>query len=138
MQKATFTGNITNTKLVSGTKAYNEFLAVTVAVNDRNKNSIRIKYTDSNGLLKAVKNGEDLTGVRVTLHGDLDLASIRSHYIQDLNPGANDEEYEYEIRPLKYPELEMKYVYTERHLAPKQEETVKTVRTTRVKKPVAA
>jgi len=32
----------------------------------------------------------------------------------------------------------MNYVYTERHLAPKQEETVKTVRTTKVKKPVAA
>ena len=55
MQKATFTGNITNTKLVSGTKAYDEFLSVTVAVNDRNKNSIRIKYTDSNGLLKAFR-----------------------------------------------------------------------------------
>ena len=135
MQKATFTGNITNTKLVSGTKDYDEFLSVTVAVNDRNKNSIRIKYTDSNGMLKAVKNGEDLTGVRVTLHGDLDLAGIRSHYVQEEVNGAD---HDYEIRELRYPELKMNYVYTERHLAPKQEETVKTVRTTKVKKPVAA
>ena len=136
MQKATFTGNITNTKLVSGTKDYDEFLSVTVAVNDRNKNSIRIKYTDSNGMLKAVKNGEDLTGVRVTLHGDLDLAGIRSHYV--LEEEVNGECSDYEIRELRYPELKMNYVYTERHLAPKQEETVKTVRTTKVKKPVAA
>ncbi len=56
MQKATFTGNIINTKVVDGVKdKYDTFLAVTVACEDSKKNSIRIKYTDNNGMLKATQ-----------------------------------------------------------------------------------
>ena len=104
MQKATFTGNIINTKVVDGVKdKYDTFLAVTVACEDSKKNSIRIKYTDNNGMLKATQNGEDLTGIRVVVHGDIDLTGIRSHYTQD---GVN--------KTLKHPEISLNYAYTER------------------------
>ena len=104
MQKATFTGNIINVKVVDGVKdKYDTFLAVTVAAEDSKKNSIRIKYTDNNGMLKATQNGEDLTGTRVVVHGDIDLTGIRSHYTQD---GVN--------KTLKHPEISLNYAYTER------------------------
>ena len=104
MQKATFTGNIINVKVVDGVKdKYDTFLAVTVAAEDSKKNSIRIKYTDNNGMLKATQNGEDLTGIRVVVHGDIDLTGIRSHYTQD---GVN--------KTLKHPEISLNYAYTER------------------------
>ena len=82
MQKATFTGNIINVKLATdrnGNIVEPQFLNVTVACEDSKKNSIRIKYTDNNGMLKATQNGEDLTGTRVVVHGDIDLTGIRSH-----------------------------------------------------------
>ena len=104
MQKATFTGNIINVKVVDGVKdKYDTFLAVTVACEDSKKNSIRIRYTDNNGMLKATQNGEDLTGIRVVVHGDIDLTGIRSHYTQD---GVN--------KTLKHPEISLNYAYTER------------------------
>ena len=106
MQKATFTGNIINVKLATdrnGNIVEPQFLNVTVACEDSKKNSIRIKYTDNNGMLKATQNGEDLTGTRVVVHGDIDLTGIRSHYTQD---GAN--------KTLKHPEISLNYAYTER------------------------
>ena len=74
---------------------------MTVACEDSKKNSIRIKYTDNNGMLKATQNGEDLTGIRVVVHGDIDLTGIRSHYTQD---GVN--------KTLKHPEISLNYAYT--------------------------
>ena len=111
MQKATFTGNIINVKssMVSKTSMI-QFLAVTVACEDSKKNSIRIKYTDNNGMLKATQNGEDLTGIRVVVHGDIDLTGIRSHYTQD---GVN--------KTLKHPEISLNYAYTERVSSKKEE-----------------
>ena len=113
MQKATFTGNIINVKLATdrnGNIVEPQFLNVTVACEDSKKNSIRIKYTDNNGMLKATQNGEDLTGIRVVVHGDIDLTGIRSHYTQD---GVN--------KTLKYPEIGLKYHYTERVSSKKEE-----------------
>ena len=111
MQKATFTGNIINVKVVDGVKdKYDTFLAVTVAAEDSKKNSIRIKYTDNNGMLKATQNGEDLTGTRVVVHGDIDLTGIRSHYTQD---SVN--------KTLKHPEISLNYAYTERVSSRKEE-----------------
>ena len=117
MQKATFTGNIINTKVVDGVKdKYDTFLAVTVACEDSKKNSIRIKYTDNNGMLKATQNGEDLTGTRVVVHGDIDLTGIRSHYTQD---GVN--------KTLKHPEISLNYAYTERVSSRKEEPAKQTL-----------
>ena len=116
MQKATFTGNIINTKVVDGVKdKYDTFLAVTVACEDSKKNSIRIKYTDNNGMLKAFQNGEDYTGVRVVVHGDIDLTGIRSHYTEN---GVN--------KTLKHPEISLNWHYTER-VSSKKEEPAKVV-----------
>ena len=106
MQKATITGNIINVKVVDGVKdKYDTFLAVTVACEDSKKNSIRVKYTDNNGMLKAVQNGDNLTGLRVVVHGDIDLSpeGISSHYTQD---GVN--------KTRKHPEIKLNYAYTER------------------------
>jgi len=117
MQKATFTGNIINVKVVDGVKdKYDTFLAVTVAAEDSKKNSIRIKYTDNNGMLKATQNGEDLTGTRVVVHGDIDLTGIRSHYTEN---GVN--------KTLKYPEINLKYHYTERVSSRKEEPAKQTL-----------
>ena len=117
MQKVTFTGNIINVKVVNGVKdKYDTFLAVTVACEDSKKNSIRIKYTDNNGMLKATQNGEDLTGIRVVVHGDIDLTGIRSHYTQD---GVN--------KTLKHPEISLNYAYTERVSSRKEEPAKQTL-----------
>jgi hypothetical protein len=61
-------------------------------------------------MLKATQNGEDLTGIRVVVHGDIDLTGIRSHYTQD---GAN--------KTLKHPEISLNYAYTERVSSKKEE-----------------
>ena len=125
MQKATFTGNIINVKLATDRKGNivePQFLNVTVACEDSKKNSIRIKYTDSNGMLKAFQNGEDYTGVRVVVHGDIDLTGIRSHYTEN---GVN--------KTLKHPEINLNYHYTER-VSSKKEEPAEVV----TPEPVAA
>jgi len=118
MQKATFTGNIINVKLATDRKGNivePQFLNVTVACEDSKKNSIRIKYTDNNGMLKAFQNGEDYTGVRVVVHGDIDLTGIRSHYTEN---GVN--------KTLKHPEISLNWHYTER-VSSKKEEPAKVV-----------
>tara|TARA_Y100001951_G_scaffold58544_1_gene46499 strand:- start:709 stop:1122 length:414 start_codon:yes stop_codon:yes gene_type:complete len=118
MQKVTFTGNIINVKLATdrnGNIVEPRFLNVTVACEDSKKNSIRVKYTDSNGMLKSFENNEKLTGLRVVVHGDIDLTGIRSHYTEN---GVN--------KTLKYPEINLKYHYTER-VSSKIEEPAKAV-----------
>ena len=119
MQKATFTGNIINTKVVDGVKdKYDTFLAVTVACEDSKKNSIRVKYTDNNGMLKAVQNGDNLTGLRVVVHGDIDLSpeGISSHYTEN---GVN--------KTRKHPEIKLNYAYTERVSSKKEEPAKQTL-----------
>ena len=106
MQKVTFTGNIINVKLATdrnGNIVEPRFLNVTVACEDSKKNSIRVKYTDNNGMLKSFENNEKLTGLRVVVHGDIDLTGIRSHYTEN---GVN--------KTRKHPEIKLNYAYTER------------------------
>ena len=84
MLNATFTGNITFTEIVEkDAKVENPFLKIVVAINDVNDNGLRITVRTKNGLLEAARNGEDLVGIRVVINGAMDLASIRSHYVND-------------------------------------------------------
>lgn len=84
MLNTTFTGNITFAEIVEqDAKVENPFLKIVVAVNDVNDNGLRITVRTKNGLLEAARNGEDLVGTRVVINGIIDIASIRSHYVDD-------------------------------------------------------
>ena len=84
MLNTTLTGNITFTEIVEkDDKVENPFLKIVVAVNDVNDNGLRITVRTKNGLLEAARNGEDLVGARVVINGTIDIASIRSHYVDD-------------------------------------------------------
>ena len=87
MLTTTFTGNITFTEIVTkdgqGNNLDNPFLSIKVAVNDVNDNGLTITVRTKNGLFEAAQNGEDLVGTRVVIAGSIDLASIRSHYVDD-------------------------------------------------------
>ena len=87
MLTTTFTGNITFQELVTkdgqGNLLESPFLGIKVAVNDINDNSLTIEIRTKNGLLKAVQDGENLVGTRVTVAGSIDLASISSHWVND-------------------------------------------------------
>ena len=87
MLTTTFTGNITFQELVTkdgqGNLLESPFLGIKVAVNDINDNSLTVEIRTKNGLLKAVQEGENLVGTRVTVAGSIDLASISSHWVND-------------------------------------------------------
>ena len=87
MLTTTFTGNITFQELVTkdgqGNLLESPFLGIKVAVNDVNDNSLTVEIRTKNGLLKAVQDGENLVGTRVTVAGSIDLASISSHWVDD-------------------------------------------------------
>ena len=87
MLTTTFTGNITFQELVTkdgqGNLLESPFLGIKVAVNDINDNSLTVEIRTKNGLLKAVQDGENLVGTRVTVAGSIDLASISSHWVND-------------------------------------------------------
>ena len=87
MLTTTFTGNITFQELVTkdgqGNLLESPFLGIKVAVNDINDNSLTVEIRTKNGLLKAVQDGENLVGTRVTVAGAIDLASISSHWVND-------------------------------------------------------
>ena len=87
MLTTTFTGNITFAETVTkdgqGNNLDNPFVALKVAVNDVNDNSLTITVRTKNGLLEAAQNGENLVGIRVVIAGSIDLASIRSHWVDN-------------------------------------------------------
>ena len=87
MLTTTFTGNIIFQELVTkdgqGNLLESPFLGIKVAVNDINDNSLTVEIRTKNGLLKAVQDGENLVGTRVTVAGSIDLASISSHWVND-------------------------------------------------------
>ena len=84
MLNTTFTGNITFAEIVEqDAKVENPFLKIVVAVNDVNDIGLRITVRTKNGLLEAARNGEDLVGTRVVINGTIDIASIRSHYVDE-------------------------------------------------------
>ena len=87
MLTTTFTGNITFAETVTkdgqGNNLDNPFLSIKVAVNDVNDNGLTIAVRTKNGLLEAAQNGENLVGIRVVIAGSIDLASIRSHWVDN-------------------------------------------------------
>ena len=87
MLTTTFTGNITFFEIVThdgqGNLLDNPFLSLKVAVNDVNDNGLTITVRTKNGLLEAAQNGENLVGARVVIAGSIDLASIRSHWVDN-------------------------------------------------------
>ena len=87
MLTTTFTGNITFAEIVTHDKEGNPlespFLGFKVAVNDINDNGLTIAVRTKNGLLEAAQNGENLVGTRVVIAGSIDLASIRSHWVDN-------------------------------------------------------
>ena len=87
MLTTTFTGNITFAEIVTkdgqGSNLDNPFLAIKVAVNDVNDNSLTIAVRTKNGLFEAAQNGEDLVGARVVIAGSIELSSIRSHWVDN-------------------------------------------------------
>ena len=87
MLTTTFTGNITFAETVTkdgqGNNLDNPFLSLKVAVNDVNDNGLTITVRTKNGLLEAAQNGENLVGIRVVIAGSIDLASIRSHWVDN-------------------------------------------------------
>ena len=83
MLNTTFTGNITFAEIVEDAKVENPFVKIVVAVNDVNDNGLRITVRTKNGLLEAARNGENLVGTRVVINGIIDIASIRSHYVDE-------------------------------------------------------
>ena len=84
MLNTTFTGNITFAEIVEqDAKVENPFLKIVVAVNDVNDNGVTVIVRTKNGLLEAARNGENLVGTRVVINGTIDIASIRSHYVDE-------------------------------------------------------
>jgi len=87
MLTTTFTGNIIFQELVTkdreGNLLESPFLGIKVAVNDINDNGLTIEIRTKNGLFKAVQDGENLVGTRVTVAGSIDLASISSHWVNN-------------------------------------------------------
>ena len=84
MLNTTFTGNITFAEIVEqDAKVENPFLKIVVAVNDVNDNGVTVIVRTKNGLLESARNGEDLVGARVVINGTIDIASIRSHYVDE-------------------------------------------------------
>ena len=61
-----------------------EFLAITVAVNDRFNSSCRVKFNNSNGLLTAYINKTLVVGQQLILSQyDVRIDKIRTHYLKD-------------------------------------------------------
>jgi hypothetical protein len=101
MLKVNGTGKIIHTRLANFDDK--EWLEVTIAYEDAKQNKLRVVATNSNGLLSAVKSGEDLVNTWVVFHGDLAINRVRSHYTED---GIN--------KTLKCPEIRLNYAYLER------------------------
>lgn len=101
MLKVNGTGKIIHTRVASFDDK--EWLEVTIAYEDAKQNKLRVVVTNSNGLLSAVKSGEDLVNTWVVFHGDLAINRVRSHYTED---GVH--------KTLKCPEIRLNYAYLER------------------------
>jgi hypothetical protein len=94
MLSNTIIGNITYMEKVL--HEGREFLAITMAVNDRiSDDACRVRFNNSNGLLTAYNNGTLVVGHQLILSQyDVRISSIRTHYLKD---GL--------MHQLKYPEL---------------------------------
>ena len=80
----TIIGNVVHTEVVKSQYQDGDYLAITLAVEDLNGNSIRVRFNNSNGLLTAYKNGTLVGGTQLILtQFDVKLDSIKSHYIKE-------------------------------------------------------
>lgn len=72
-----------------------EFLSVTLAHTMSENTDIRVRFTNSNGLLTAFRNGTVVVGQELTVSGT--IKGIRSFYMKDDT-----------LTPLKYPEVQLR------------------------------
>jgi hypothetical protein len=72
-----------------------EFLSVTLAHTISENTDVRVRFTNSNGLLTAFRNGTVVIGQELTVSGN--IKAIRAFYMK-----------EDELVPLKYPELQLR------------------------------
>ena len=80
----TIIGNVVHAEVVKSQYQDSDYLAITLAVEDLNGNSIRVRFNNSNGLLTAYKNGTLVGGTQLILtQFDVKLDSIKSHYIKE-------------------------------------------------------
>ena len=112
MLKLEATGNISHYEIVPARAGANsEFLAVVIAANIDPDTKVLINTTTSNGLLTAVKSGEDIKGLRVFV--TVNLAFLESHYT-DKETGVH--------KKLQSNRVKLTYAYVERQAPPKQQE----------------
>lgn len=90
-------GNIIHAEIVKSQYGDNkEFLSITLAVEDRTKTSIRIKFNNSNGLLTAFKSATLVTGMELIIYQfDVKLDSIKSKDSQYTRQDGSTGEYKY-------------------------------------------
>jgi hypothetical protein len=72
-----------------------EFLSVALAHTISENSDVRVRFTNSNGLLTAFRNGTVVIGQELTVSGS--IKGIRSFYMKDDV-----------LTPLKYPELQLR------------------------------
>ena len=72
-----------------------EFLSVTLAHTISENTDVRVRFTNSNGLLTAFRNGTVVVGQELTVSGT--IKGIRAFYMKDDV-----------LMPLKYPELQLR------------------------------
>jgi hypothetical protein len=92
-QSTTIHGRIAYMEM--GTYQEQEFLSVTLAHTISENTDVRIRFTNSNGLLTAFRNGNLVIGQELTVSGN--IKGIRAFYMKDD-----------ELTPLKYPELHLR------------------------------
>jgi hypothetical protein len=74
-----------------------EFLSVTLAHTISETTDVRVRFTNSNGLLTAYKNSNLIVGQELTVSGN--IKAIRAFYMK-----------EDVLTPLKYPELQLRCI----------------------------
>jgi hypothetical protein len=92
-QSTTIHGRIAHMEM--GTYQEQEFLSLTLAHTISENTDVRIRFTNSNGLLTAFRNGNLVIGQELTVNGN--IKGIRAFYMKDD-----------ELVPLKYPELQLR------------------------------
>jgi hypothetical protein len=114
-QQAIFHGRIAYMEVA--THEDREFLVVTLAHTMSENTDVRVKFTNSNGLLTAYRNGNLVVGQELTASGT--LKGIRSFYMKDDV-----------LTPLKNPELQLRctgYVFGSKPQSIKDQAPAKSI-----------
>lgn len=94
-------GTIIHARVATATKTGKQWLEVTVAVEDRNGDSIRVDIGNSNGIFRDFLKDESLVLNRwISFSGDLIHSSVMNSYTK---PGQKM------VRKLKHPRLRLNY-----------------------------